>query len=131
MFVYAQHAPFEDPVAEKLLDRIRTGFNKRFGRHIEGIDASRYKENARFHELCAFLGLELEEDQVEGGDHSVDNVDPPEDDEERLEVESAEAVPSESEGKHAGSILSEVESGSEDGCVNLSIVLSVLDLTSP
>ena len=119
-------------MAEKLLDRIRTGFNKRFGRRIEGIDASRYKENARFHELCAFLGLELEEDQVEGGDHSVDNVDPPEDDEERLEAESAaEAVPSEDKGKHAEPVLSEVESGSEDGCVNLSMVLSVLYLTLP
>lgn len=84
-----QHPPFEDAVAEKLLDKIRTGLVKRFGRRIEGIDVSAYKENVRFCELRAFLELELEEDEE---DHIGDR-DRPESD-----VGGPEAVEEQEEG---------------------------------
>lgn len=100
---------------------MRTGIVSRFRRRIEGIDANTYKENARFIELCAFLGLELEEseeDQVEDGDRDRGDVvypDVPAEEGEESEPEVgpiAATDPGESKG-----VVPEVESGSEEGCV--------------
>ncbi|KZT66264.1 hypothetical protein DAEQUDRAFT_768182 [Daedalea quercina L-15889] len=55
------HCPFEDSASEKLLEKFRAGFTKRFGRRIERIDAHKHSENGRFRELCAFIGIELED----------------------------------------------------------------------
>ena len=61
-------------MAEKLLDKIRTGIVKRFGRRIERIDVSMYRESAPFRGLCAFLELELEDEEDQSGDHNCLDV---------------------------------------------------------
>ncbi|KAH9836048.1 nuclear condensing complex subunit [Rhodofomes roseus] len=56
------HCPFEDPAAEKMVDKFRSGFVKKFSRRIEGMDARTYADDERFRELCALIGLEFEEE---------------------------------------------------------------------
>ncbi|TFY58884.1 hypothetical protein EVJ58_g6127 [Rhodofomes roseus] len=56
------HCPFEDPAAEKMVDKFRSGFVKKFSGRIEGMDARTYADDERFRELCALIGLEFEEE---------------------------------------------------------------------
>ena len=131
-----QHAPFEDAVTEKSLDKFRTGIVKRFGRRIESIDASTYKENVRFRELCAFLGLELDEDEddrVEDGNHLVGDADRPDTPEEEEEENGPEEEPAAAadlgQGKHVVSVPFEVESGPEERCVTLHAASALYSIT--
>lgn len=123
-------------MTEKLLDKFRTGVVKRFGRRIEGIDASTYKENVRFRELCAFLGLEFDEkedDRVEDGDHLVGDADRPdtrEEEEEESETGEEPAAAAElGKGKHVVSVPFEVESGPEEGCATFHAASALYSIT--
>ncbi|KAH9924026.1 nuclear condensing complex subunit [Fomitopsis serialis] len=74
------HCPFEDPAAEKIVDKFRGGFVKRFGKRIEGIDARVHATDERFRELCALIGLEFEDERIGESDGAA-----PEDEEDAEE----------------------------------------------